>query len=174
MEDILIVVFLSAETLRLTSNNYYSIQNSAYVSHQIRCIWMTTRRHTRDSSINSVCDHQFQMNLSVSNCNPPFFVPSHCVLPADAMMRHLLACTLLILLLSFLPDCAGISLRCTLTTKGGEPGIWLPLTWTNSCSLIHMTAVWCRRRDPHWEITQEMQAGGGGEWRGGEGREYGL
>lgn len=63
--------------------------------------------------------------MNLSNFNPPFFVPYYCVFPADAMMRHLLACLLLIFVSFFSKTL--LSSRCTVTPKGGEPGIWLPL-----------------------------------------------
>lgn len=63
--------------------------------------------------------------MNLSNFNPSFFVPSYCVFPADAMMRHLLACLLLIFVSLFSKTL--LSSRCTVTPKGGEPGIWLPL-----------------------------------------------
>lgn len=66
------------------------------------------------------------MNLSLSDFNLPFFASSYCVFPADAMMRHLSACPLLVLFFLFTKTLP--SLRCTMMTpKSSEAGIWLPL-----------------------------------------------
>lgn len=100
------------------------------------------------------------MNLSLSNFNLPFVLSSYCVFPADAMMRHLLACPLLIFF--FLFSKTLLSLRCAVTPNGGEPGIWLPLTLNKQLlSDSHDSTVVLRDRHPRGNHPGDRRGLGG-------------
>lgn len=114
------------------------------------------------------------MNLSLSDFNLPFFVSSYCVFPADAMMRHLSACPLLVLFFLFTMTLP--SLRCTMMTpKSGEAGIWLPLALNKQLlSDSHGCTAVVRGGTPTGKSPRRQELWWEDGWGGVGGRKLGL